>query len=118
MVEEGSIFMSTMETRCIKQYQGIVPACGVFCGGCPSYVRNKKPCPGASEAGRCDQCKFHLCCTERGTSHCVECEIFPCKQFKRFAQSWKKYGQDFMANQLLLKEVGEKEFLAQWNDGD
>jgi hypothetical protein len=67
---------------------------------------------------RCEQCKFHLCCAERGITHCFECEIFPCKQFKRFAKSWKKYGQDFMVNQLLLKEVGEKVFLAQWNAGD
>ena len=109
--------MPADEIYYLKQYRGIVPACGVFCGGCPNYVRDRKPCPGASEANRCGRCKFHLCCAGRGINHCFECEGFPCQHFKRFAWSWKKYGQDFMANQHLLKEIGEKKFLAQWNNG-
>ena len=26
----------------IKPYNGRIPACGVFCGGCPIYTREKK----------------------------------------------------------------------------
>lgn len=26
----------------IKPYHGRIPACGVFCGGCPSYTRDEK----------------------------------------------------------------------------
>jgi hypothetical protein len=101
----------------IKSYKGRIPACGVFCGGCPVYTRNKKSCPGAElNAKRCDNCKsFHLCCTERGITHCFECKIFPCSKFKRFAKSWLKYGQDMIENQNLLQQIGEVDFLNHFN---
>lgn len=31
----------------MKLYKGRIPACGVFCGGCPTYTRKKNPCLGA-----------------------------------------------------------------------
>ena len=37
------------ESFIIKTYYGGVPACGVFCGGCPTYTRDKKPCLGAEQ---------------------------------------------------------------------
>ena len=43
------------------------------------------------------------------------CEAFPCAKFKSFAKRWLKYGQDFVANQKLLKQAGEMEFLKQYN---
>ena len=47
-------------------YNGRVPACGVFCGGCPNYTRIKKPCKGAEYSDKCERCKtFHLCCKEK-----------------------------------------------------
>lgn len=51
-----------------KSYHGRVPACGVFCGGCPTYTRERKPCPGADiNIKRCEGCTtFHLCCKEKG----------------------------------------------------
>lgn len=101
----------------IKEYNGRIPACGVFCGGCPMYTRQKNPCPGAEiNFKRCESCKtFHLCCKEKGITHCYQCNEFPCLKFKRFAKNWLKYGQDFIENQKLLKKAGEKEFLLQYN---
>ncbi|WP_051697601.1 DUF3795 domain-containing protein [Prevotella sp. 10(H)] len=100
-----------------KSYEGRVPACGVFCGGCPIYVREKKPCPGADvNKARCENCRtFHLCCQARGINHCHQCEIFPCAKFRGFAKRWLKYGQDFIANQKLLKNIGEESFLRYYN---
>ncbi len=71
----------------IESYYGRVPACGVFCGGCPTYTRDKIRCPGADEnIKRCEGCKtFHLCCKEKGIIHCYECKDFPCKRFKDFS---------------------------------
>jgi len=34
---------------------------------------------------------------------------------KTFAKSWLKYGQDFIENQKLLQELGEKKFREIWN---
>jgi putative acetyltransferase len=101
----------------IKKYNGRIPACGVFCGGCPTYNKDKKPCPGAEiNAARCEGCaKFHLCCKEKNITHCYECSEFSCKKMKAFAKSWLNHGQDFIENQKLLKEVGENKFREIWN---
>lgn len=100
-----------------KDYQGRVPACGVFCGGCPMYNKEKKPCLGAEvNCKRCEGCKtFHLCCKEQGVTNCFQCKTFPCYKFKRFANTWLKYGQDLVENQYLLEKVGEDKFLKYYN---
>lgn len=102
----------------IKPYNGRIPACGVFCGGCPTYMREKNPCKGAElNSSRCEKCKtFHLCCSEKGIVHCFQCDGFPCAKFKGFTKRWLKYGQDFIENQRLLKQMGEIEFLRYYNE--
>lgn len=96
-------------------YNGRIPACGVFCGGCPNYTRIKKPCRGAGYSDRCERCKtFHLCCKERGITHCFQCRIFPCSKFRSFARRWLKYGQDFIENQSLLAS-GADTFFDKYN---
>ena len=89
----------------MKSYNGRIPACGVFCGGCPIYTREKSPCK-----------TFHLCCLEKGITHCFQCSDFPCTKFKRFTKRWLKYGQNFIENQKLLKNVGEVKFLKYYNE--
>lgn len=100
-----------------QPYHGRIPACGVFCGGCPTYTREKNPCKGAVlNSSRCEKCKtFHLCCLEKGITYCFQCTDFPCDKFKRFTKRWLKYGQSFIGNQQLLKRVGEDEFLRIFN---
>lgn len=100
-----------------KYYWGRIPACGVFCGGCPLYTKEKKPCLGAEiNIKRCEECKtFHLCCKERDIENCFQCDIFPCYKFKRFTNNWLKYGQNLIENQYLLKRVGSHEFLDIYN---
>lgn len=102
----------------MKSYNGRIPACGVFCGGCPIYTREKSPCKGAEQNGsRCEKCKtFHLCCLEKRITHCFQCSDFPCTKFKRFTKRWLKYGQNFIENQKLLKNVGEVKFLKYYNN--
>jgi hypothetical protein len=101
----------------LKSYYGRVPACGVFCGGCPTYTRERKSCPGADKnPKRCEGCKtFHLCCEEKGINHCYECNDFPCKRFKDFSKRWLKYGQDFIENQKLLEEIEADKFIKFYN---
>ena len=57
-------FWMAREMAKIKPYNGRIPACGVFCGGCPIYTREKRACRGAElNHSRCEKCKtFHLCC--------------------------------------------------------
>ncbi|HUV16683.1 MAG TPA: DUF3795 domain-containing protein [Pelolinea sp.] len=100
----------------IKSYSGRVPACGCFCGGCPNFIRERNPCPGAQFTDRCLGCKsYHLCCESRGITHCYQCSVYPCARFKAFAKCWLKYGQDFLENQVNLQEMREVGFLELWN---
>lgn len=74
----------------MKMYNGCIPACGVFCGGCPRYLQERNSCAGADlNKARCEKCKtFHLCCVEKGITHCYQCNTFPCARFKSFAKRW------------------------------
>lgn len=117
---EKQVYVSVMAKGIIKikPYHGRIPACGVFCGGCPTYIREKRPCKGAElSKARCEKCKtFHLCCIEKKIKHCYQCDIFPCLKFKSFAKRWLKYGQNFIENQNILRQVGEIEFLKIYNN--
>ncbi len=125
MVEEGVLLkdmvylkrMMTERPNKIQRYQGRIPACGVFCGGCPTYTREKSPCKGAElNSSRCEKCKtFHLCCLGKEITHCFQCSSFPCTKFKGFTKRWLKYGQNFIENQKLLSEIGEVAFLKYYN---
>ena len=110
-------FWMAREVTKIQRYEGRIPACGVFCGGCPTYTREKNPCKGAElNSSRCEKCKtFHLCCLEKEITHCFQCSNFPCTRFKGFAKRWQKHGQDFIENQKLLSEIGEVAFLEYYN---
>lgn len=101
----------------MKSYIGFIPPCGVYCGTCPNYLREKNPCPGAEKHCRARKCKgIYVCCTEkRGLSYCYECSIFPCSRYRKFAESWKVYGQDIIENQQRLKELGAEKWLGEHN---
>ena len=102
-------FWMAREMAKIKPYNGRIPACGVFCGGCPIYTREKRACRGAElNLSRCEKCKtFHLCCFGKKITHCFQCSNFPCTRFKGFAKRWQKHGQDFIENQKLIEVIGE-----------
>lgn len=104
-------------TPLFKPYGGTIPPCGVYCGGCPVYVRERKPCPGAEVSQRCVQkgCRFHLCAQKKEVERCHQCDEYPCRRLRTFAGSWRKYGQDLLENQRLLSERGVEGFLAWYN---
>ncbi|WP_304942995.1 DUF3795 domain-containing protein [Vallitalea guaymasensis] len=102
----------------MKKYNGFIPPCGIYCGGCSRYLREKNPCLGAEEHCKHRKCKgIYVCCKEKKNhNYCYECKSFPCSRFKKFSESWMKLGQDLILNQYQLKELGEKEWLDKWNN--
>lgn len=101
----------------MKTYIGRVPACGVFCGGCPSFTQEKKACAGATvNAAKCEGCFYDQCTKTKGILFCHDCEEYPCARYKQFSNRWRKHGQDFMANQELIKTNGAEGFLATFNE--
>lgn len=103
----------------LKNYNGFIPPCGVFCGNCPNYIRDKNTCLGAEIHCKKRKCKgIYVCCIEKkGLEYCYECKIFPCTRLKKFAESWKKYGQDLIKNLNDLKKLGKDKWLEIFHNG-
>lgn len=90
----------------MQEYKGTIPPCGIYCGKCPNYEKGK--CKGFEDGCKKRKCKsFYMCCIEKkGLKHCYECKTFPCARFRKFTETWLKYGQDLIKNQETIKEYG------------
>ena len=53
----------------------LVAYCGLYCGACGSYLRNR--CPGCHENVKAKWCKVRSCCIEHRLSSCGDCADFP-----------------------------------------
>lgn len=85
-------------TRYLR-YEGTIPCCGIFCGGCPNYIRDKNKCCGATTQCGQQKCGIYKCCVEKkNLQFCFECKTFPCSRFKQFAITWLRLGQDLIEN--------------------
>ncbi len=64
----------------------LVACCGLYCGACGAYLREK--CQGCGKSESRSWCKVRACCGEKGISTCAECGEFTdpmlCKKFNSF----------------------------------
>ena len=64
----------------------LVAYCGLYCGACPSYVKER--CPGCHENTKASWCKVRSCCAENGYASCASCSMYSdpndCKLFNNF----------------------------------
>ena len=96
--------------------------CGMNCGVCYVYLREKKPCLGCrgedeAKPGHCRICKIKTCAAERAVTLCVDCADFPCAIIKRLDKSYRlRYQVSLVDNARRLKAVGTAQFLRQEKD--
>ena len=104
----------------MKAYNGYVPPCGIYCGGCSRYQNGKKnSCDGAEVHCKTNGCKsIYQCSLERGLEFCHECGSYPCSRFRKFAETWLKYGQNLHENQELISKKGVDHFLNSFKEKD
>lgn len=66
--------------------RNLVAACGLYCGSCGSYLREK--CPGCAKNDGATWCAVRKCCAENAYATCAECRKFPevrdCGKFHNF----------------------------------
>lgn len=60
--------------REIKEDVNLVAYCGLYCGACRQYLRDK--CPGCVESMKLGWCKLRACCRENNFRSCAECADF------------------------------------------
>jgi hypothetical protein len=70
----------------IRSNPDLVAHCGLYCGACKSYLRER--CPGCHENQKATWCKVRLCCMDNGYLSCTDCKEFAspmeCKMFNNF----------------------------------
>lgn len=61
----------------------LVAACGLYCGACRMYLKEK--CPGCKGNEKATWCKIRLCVNEKGYNTCAECieftDVNDCRKF-------------------------------------
>ena len=94
-----------------------IPPCGIYCGTCPNFTRERNKCKGYASACKARKCKsIYICCVEKkGLEFCHQCKIFPCSRFKKFAATWLKYKQDLLKNQEEIKQFEKSKFIEKQN---
>lgn len=93
-----------------------VAYCGLYCGACGSYIKER--CPGCHENVKARWCKIRTCCGEHGYASCADCVEFTdpnhCNKFNNLVS--KVVGVVLNSNRrgcvLKVRELGLDGFAA------
>jgi len=94
----------------IKQNTDLVAFCGLYCGACEKFIKEK--CNGCNKNEKATWCKIRICCKEKNITTCAECNEYrnpkDCKKFnniisKIFAIIFKS---DRVACIIQIKKIG------------
>ena len=88
----------------------LVANCGLYCGACKRYLREK--CPGCKENEKASWCSVRSCCKEHRYASCAECREFAdpmdCGKFNNFMS--KIFGFLFRSDRAVcigqIRELG------------
>ena len=111
-----------MKTSLSIKSQLIAP-CGMNCGICMAYLREKKRCPGCrgsdeSKSSYCVNCRIKNCVELKkyNVKFCFDCEKIPCDRLKRLDKRYRtKYNMSMLENleskSLTVLEKGNNNVL-------
>ncbi len=107
-----------MNTKFRRINLDLFAPCGMNCGICLGYLRDKNVCKGCRNldinyAKSCVNCIIRNCgllkMTESG--FCYECEIYPCRRLKNLDKRYRtKYHMSMLENLDRIKSIGLNEF--------
>jgi hypothetical protein len=90
--------------REITADKNLVAYCGLYCGACKSYLRER--CPGCHENAKATWCTIRTCCAEHGYQSCADCNEFKdpkqCAKFDNFVS--RVFGLLFRSNRAACIE--------------
>jgi hypothetical protein len=108
-----------METV-VKFNEHLIAPCGINCGTCLAYLREKNKCHGCRHA-ELNIPKSRLSCRIKNCEYlkktesklCSECQIFPCPRIKHIDKRYStRYKTSLIQNLILIRENGMEHFLA------
>lgn len=103
----------------MPEAQSLIAPCGMNCGICMAYLREKKRCPGCRGDDRdkmpsCLRCSIKNCEMVRASrsGFCYECADGPCRRLKQLDQRYRtKYGMSMLENLAFVREHGLSAFV-------
>lgn len=101
-------------------HAGLMAPCGMNCGLCRCYLREKDRCLGcrtedASRSTYQAACPMRTCeaRAEGSADFCFSCDRFPCPRLRRFDRRYRtRYGMSPLDNLTAIREAGMEVFLA------
>lgn len=98
----------------ITNNDSLVSFCGLYCGSCPKYLKDK--CPGCEDYEKATWCKVRTCCIQHGYLSCANCtefaDVMECKKFNHFFSRMIGFilRSDRTACIKMIKEKGYEDF--------
>ncbi|HEX2921555.1 MAG TPA: DUF3795 domain-containing protein [Bacteroidales bacterium] len=95
----------------------LVAPCGMNCGSCIGYMREKNKCPGCRFL---DQSTVRVRCVIANCDHlknteskfCYDCTKYPCRRLKQLDKRYTtRYNTSVLENLMMIKENGMDHFL-------
>ncbi|UCD08724.1 MAG: DUF3795 domain-containing protein [Dehalococcoidales bacterium] len=96
----------------------LIAPCGLNCGICHTYLREKNTCPGCYYVDdtrwiSISRCTIRKCETWKTneSGFCYECDKYPCKRLKQLDKRYiTKYGVSALKNLDYIRENGLSAF--------
>jgi hypothetical protein len=107
-----------MNTK-VSMKSSLIAVCGMNCGICRAYLREKKKCPGCrgsneNKSFSCVNCKILNCneLNKNNVKFCFACDKFPCERIKHMDKRYRtKYNMSTIENLENIKKFGIREFV-------
>ena len=101
------------------KYQGLIAPCGMNCGICMAYLREKNKCPGCrggseNKSYSCLNCIIINCMElkKKNSKFCFACEKFPCTRMKQLDKRYRtKYRMSMIENLENIEKFGIRKFI-------
>jgi hypothetical protein len=115
-----------MNTK-ISMKSSLIAPCGMNCGVCRAYLREKKKCPGCRGSNEnkslsCVNCILKNCkdLHKNKITFCFKCKKFPCDGIKHMDKRYQtRYNMSTIENLENIKKIGIREFIKnekkRWN---
>lgn len=106
-------------TTSITFDRSLIAPCGMNCGTCIGYLRDKNKCCGCRpdsgfKVNHCASYRIKNCeyLAKTDSKFCYDCEKFPCQRLKQLDKRYRtKYKTSFIQNLGTIKEFGITFFL-------
>ena len=112
----------TMKTA-ISIRSSLIAPCGMNCGICMAYLREKKNCLGCrgsddNKSFSCRNCRIKNCdeLRKHDMTFCYECEKLPCVRLRGLDKRYRtKYNMSMIENLANIKTFGIRKFIKNEN---